>query len=230
VERTRCVASVNVVCRECVWCVSCSCLADLWFSSCLFSRRVRLGLSCVWHASGSGLLRVSGVCLVRVWRVSGSCLVRVWYVSVFCESGACLARVWSVSGALRLRGGRVQRAWCVATVTYVYRERVWCAYCPGLAHLLFSGGVFSSLARVGLSCVWRVSGACLARVWRASDECVFRVSGACLARVWLVSGASLVRVVFLCVWRVSEACLEGVWRVEPAWRACGTYMARRDSD
>jgi hypothetical protein len=183
VERTRCVASVNVVCRECVWCVSCSCLADLWFSSCLFSRRVRLGLSCVWHvsgacvlpASGTGLLRVSGVCLVRVWRVSGSCLVRVWYVSVFCESGACLARVWSVSGALRLRGGRVQRAWCVATVTYVYRERVWCAYCPGLAHLLFSGGAFSSL-----SCVWCVSGACLARVWCESGACRVFV---CLARV-----------------------------------------------
>jgi hypothetical protein len=72
-------------------------------------------LARVWPASGACLLRVYGVCMARVWRVSGSCLVRVW-LSVCCVSGACMALVWSVYGAWRLRGGRVERTWCVASV------------------------------------------------------------------------------------------------------------------
>jgi hypothetical protein len=64
----------------------------------------------VWRASCACLLRVSGVCLVRVGRVSGSCLVRVWCVSVFF---VCLARVWRVSGACLARGACAEGVWNV---------------------------------------------------------------------------------------------------------------------
>jgi hypothetical protein len=64
--------------------------------------------------------------------------------------------------------------------------------------------------------VYHVYGACLARVWRASAACVWCVSGACLARVWLVSGARLVHVC-VCV------CLARVWSVSGACLARGAY-------
>jgi hypothetical protein len=110
--------------------------------------------------------------------------------------------VWNVSGA------------CPA--------RVW--------RILGLACLFSRLAHVGLSCVWRVSGACLEGVLRVSAACVWCVSGACLARVCIVSGARLVRVCILCVWRVSGACLERVWRVGRARRACGAYKVRRERE
>jgi hypothetical protein len=68
----------------------------------------------VWRASCACLLRVSGVCLVRVGRVSGACLERVWRVAParracgtymvrrerdLCASGTCLVSVLLVSGA-----------------------------------------------------------------------------------------------------------------------------------
>jgi hypothetical protein len=75
--------------------------------------------------------------------------------------------------------------------------------------------------------VWRVSGACLACVWRLSAAwCVWCVSGACLARVWCPSGACLVRVSVLCVWCLSGACLARVWRVSV--EACYTSVKSKE--
>jgi hypothetical protein len=91
-------------------------------------------------------------------------------------------------------------------------------------------------------CVWRVSGACLERVWRVAParracgtymvrrERGVCLSGTCLVRVLLVSGASLVDRLF-----VFEACscgftmcLARVWRVSGARlaRVCCVRLAR----
>jgi hypothetical protein len=182
---------------------------------------------CLLALSGARLAPVCCVCVCVCVGVcvcvcvSDACLARVWCVSGACLCVVCLAGVWRESGAFLARGACMEGVWNV----------------PGSPHAL-------------LMCVWNMSDAGLARVWRIFVSTVVVLRGvcvrgcvytaACLARVWRVSGVCLAPVCcvvcLVCVWRVSGACLVPVWclsgaclgfvRLVLVWRVSGACLAR----